>query len=140
MADERGSVLMLMPAVVLVLVVLGGISVDSATVFLAQRELVSAAAAAANDAAAAAMDDASFYEDGDVVIDPARAREVAIASVAARAARGMTLTSDPEVTVVGDRIEVVVHAEVPLVFAPAVPGVSRSVAVTAVATATAVER
>ena len=51
---------MLMPAAVLVVVILGGIAVDSAVVFTAQRELVSAAQAAANDAVAYGIDEGAF--------------------------------------------------------------------------------
>lgn len=131
---------MLMPAVVLILVVLGAIAVDSATIFLAQRELVNAAAAAANDAAAAAMDDAAFYEDGDVVIDAARAREVALSALAARSVSGVTIVGAPEVLVDGDRVQISIRGSVPLVFSPAVPGVRADITIAATASATAVEQ
>ena len=49
--NERGSVLLLFPAAVLIVIVLSAITVDSSIAFLAQRELANATAAAANDAA-----------------------------------------------------------------------------------------
>ena len=56
MRDERASVLMLMPAAVLVFIVLGALCVDFASVYGAKRELSNAAAAAANDVASQALD------------------------------------------------------------------------------------
>ena len=80
MPRDRGSVLMLMPAAVLVLVVLGAVAVDFSIAFLGERELANAASAAANDAAAAAIDEPLFRETGRVVLDCGRANEVAQAS------------------------------------------------------------
>ena len=54
MPEQRGNVLLLVPAGVLVLVIFGALAVDAALAFLGQRALTDAAAAAANDAAAAA--------------------------------------------------------------------------------------
>src|SRR5947209_14296230 len=83
MRDERGSVLMLMPAAVLVFIVLGALCVDYGSVFVAKRELGNAAAAAANDAAAQAIDLDLFYETGEVRLRPDVARAVAERSLAA---------------------------------------------------------
>jgi Flp pilus assembly protein TadG len=139
---ERGSILMLMPAAVLVIVVLGGIAVDAAVVFLGQRELADAAAAAANDAAVAALEERAFYDEGALRIDPARAAEVARAAFTARRvgyleATGLSVAVE---TVAGEAVRVRVTAEgtVALVFAPAVPGAARTVAVRATSLATAV--
>ncbi len=133
---ERGSVLLLVPAAVLVLVVLGAIAVDAAVVFLGQRELGSAVAAAANDAAAAAFADTPFYEGGLVNIDLERARQVASDSVSARAPRGLELVGSPEVVIVGRQLCVRATAVVRRIFAPGVPGVARDAVITAESTAT----
>jgi uncharacterized membrane protein len=136
---ERGSVLLLVPAAVLVLVVLGAIAVDSAVVFLGQRELGSAVAAAANDAAAA-MADAPFYEAGAVQIDVPRAERVAAASLAARASTELELLGPPEVIVTGRQVCVRARARVAHVFSPGVPGAARTSTVSAAATATLADR
>ena len=68
MRDDRGSALMLIPAGVLVLLVLAAIAVDSAVVFMAQRELNNRAAAAANDIAGMLVDDEAFYRSGQVAV------------------------------------------------------------------------
>lgn len=139
---ERGSVLMLVPAAVLVLFVLGSIAVDSSIAFLAQRELTSAAAAAANDAAGAALSEESFYrgggEPGRIVLDEAAAREVAAASFDARDVRGVT---DPRTTVVVavDQVCVTVTGQVDYIFAKAIPGGPKGRTVTGRAVATAVQ-
>jgi Flp pilus assembly protein TadG len=138
---ERGSVLLLMPAAVLVLMVLAALAVDAAVVFLAQRELVDATAAAANDAAVAGLDEAAFYDGGRLVINPARAQEVAATAFALREV-GWLAVEGPVVaveTVAGEPVRVRVSAEgrVDLVFARALPGApgTRTVHATSVATA-----
>lgn len=118
---ERGSALVLVPAGVLVLVVLGAIAVDSAVAFLGQREASNAAAAAANDAAAAALSDASFYRgSGALVVDPVRADAVARRAVEARAPRGLAVEA-VEVRVDGAGVCVTVRGRVPYVFARGLP-------------------
>jgi hypothetical protein len=135
---ERGSALMLMPAAVLVLAILGAIAVDSAMVFLAQRELVDAASGAANDAAGAALEDAAFYRGGGrLAIDQQRALQVAEAGVAARAPAGLTVLGRPTVRVDGGQVCVELRASVRRIFARALPGFGDDVVVTARATATA---
>ena len=52
---SRGSVLMLMPAAVLIVLLLGAIAVDSAIVYLRQRQAENIAFDAANDAAGAGL-------------------------------------------------------------------------------------
>lgn len=138
-SGQRGSVLMLMPAAVLVLVVLGAIAVDSAVVYLAEREVGSAAAAAANDAAGAAMSDGDFYRSGgEVTLDPGRAAAVAQASAAARLPRELELLGPPRVEVAGRQVCVRVAARVRRIFAPAIPGGVADATVEAQAGATAV--
>jgi hypothetical protein len=71
-SDEAGSTLLLFPAAILVLLALGGIAVDSATLFLSQRRMADLAAAVAHDAIAG-LEEASFYGEGVVRVDPRRA-------------------------------------------------------------------
>ncbi len=133
-ADQRGSVLVLMPAAVLVFLVLGALAVDSAAVFLAQRQLANAASAAANDAATQAVDLDLFYAGGSVRLVPGDAQRVAVATVRRL---GLDHLSEvrPVVTVRGDVVEVTVTARAHQIFAPAVPGGADTVAVAATAVA-----
>ncbi len=86
--DEVGNTLVLFPAAVLIVLGLGALALDSATVFLGQRRLVDVAAAVANDALAAVDADAFFAQDTDevrVAVDPAQAQQRLLALVAAQA-------------------------------------------------------
>ncbi|MBV8958106.1 MAG: hypothetical protein JO054_11000 [Actinobacteria bacterium] len=130
--------LMLVPAAVLVLIALAAIAVDSAVVFLAQRQAGDLAAAAANDAAGAALSEGAFYGTGKLSLDPARVTAVVADAVTGRGA-GLDLVGPPDVTVAGRQVCVTVHANVRYPFSPAVPGVARTRVVTARAAATAVE-
>jgi Flp pilus assembly protein TadG len=140
--DESGSVLMLMPAAVLVLIVLGAVAVDAAIVFMAQRELQSATAAAANDAAVAALREDRFYGCGDLALTVGQARSVAEAAFSARAADTVDVVGSPGIAVTGTGpgapVEVTVTAvgRVQMLFAPAVAGLGER-EVTASSTATA---
>ena len=137
--DGTGSVLLLVPAGVLVLVVLGAIALDFALAFLGQRELTGAAGAAANDIASAAVSDADFYGSsaGAVVLDAARAEQVAAEAVRRRRPAGVEL-SGMSVRVEGPHVCVTVRGRVPYLFAPVVPGVGRWAEVQGQAVATAV--
>jgi hypothetical protein len=130
---------MLVPAGILVLLVLGAIAVDSAVVFLAQRDLANRTAAAANDIAAAAVNDAAFYEQGGTI---------ELRSAPAEAFTRLAFSPDrrphgfdgwsADVDTNGRSVTVHATAEVRLVFAPAVPGVDRTTTVEARSTAVAV--
>jgi Flp pilus assembly protein TadG len=138
---ERGSVLLLMPAGVLVLLVLGAIAVDFSLVHLAQRELADAAAAAANDAAVAGLDEGAFYGAGRLHVDQRRARSVAAASWAVRSAAFLDggLERVDVSTVAGEQVQVTVtaRATVEMIFSKALPGAPQRRSVRAVAVATA---
>lgn len=130
---ERGSVLMLMPAAVLVFVVLGALVVDAALVYRGEREVASLAAAAANDAAGAAVDLDAWYRDGTLALTPTVAEAVAVQRV-----RGGRFQAEVVgVTVAGDRVTVVVRGRADHLFADAIPGAKGWTAVEASATATA---
>lgn len=134
---ERGSVMMLMPAAVLIFIVLGAICVDFAVVFLAQRELSNAAAAAANDAATRALDLSAFYEDGTISLVASEAHRVAATSVSSKQLGHLSVA--PPVVRVGAGGQVTVHlsAEVASIFARAIPGAPQRTSVSATAVATA---
>lgn len=121
----RGSTLLLMPAALLVVVVLGALAVDVAAVHQAQRELIAAAQAAANDAAVAAWDTGAFYREGEVRLDRAAATREARATLAA---------IDPSlrlagIEVTGDEVRVRVTGWVRPVFGAAAPGAPDRLAV-----------
>src|SRR5207248_6070957 len=79
--SERGSTLLLFPAAVLVVFVLGAIAADLASVFLGERELANATAAAANDTATEALANAAFYRGGQLRVADAGAQEIGRAHV-----------------------------------------------------------
>lgn len=90
---ERGSVLMLMPAAVLIMLLLGAIAVDSAIVYLGQRQAYNVAFDAANDAAGAGFDVEAARTQGEIVYDPDRVEALAAQAVAAAAIGDVELVS-----------------------------------------------
>ena len=137
---DRGSVLMLMPAAVLVFMVLGALAVDYGGVFAAHRDLANAAAAASNDAATQAIDLSFFYETGELRLVPERAWQVAEQSLAARNLERL----DAEVVDVriedgGMSVVVTVRGHAKYLFARAVPGGREGIDVTASSEAHAVD-
>ena len=122
----RGSVLMLMPAGLLVVFVLGSISIEFASVSMRQRALYNAADAAANDAATYAIDRVVLRATGEVMLDPALVEEAVGLSLRAQ---GIELVRAPLVEVSADRktihLELVQH--VPFVIAGALPGTDGTV-------------
>ena len=92
-SDDRGSVLMLMPAAIVIVLLLGAIAVDSAIVYLEQRQAYNVAFDAANDAAGAGLDLEAVRTTGAIVYDPARVRALAEATVAAAETDGMRLVA-----------------------------------------------
>lgn len=136
---ERGSVLMLMPAAVLVLVILGAICVDSAVLFLGEREVANAADGAAQSVAAALVDEEWYRETGEVrlVCDSDRLTEVATASFAARAPEWLDDGHVDVVDCAGDRVTVRADATVAFVFSKALPGARSRASVSATGSAVA---
>lgn len=130
--------LALMPAAVLIFLVLGALAVDSAAVFLAQRELANVAVAAANDAVAA-VDVGRYYGDGTFRLDTVRVQQVAEETVARRGLAHLEGVS-AVATVQGDAVEVTVRARVDHIFSGAVPGGPDRADVAATAVADAIRR
>lgn len=90
---DGGSVLMLMPAAVLIVLLLGAIAVDSAIVYLGQRQAYNVAFDAANDAAGAGFDLDAARTSGDIVYDPERVEALAVQAVAAAGIDDLELVS-----------------------------------------------
>ncbi len=134
---DRGSVLMLMPAGVLVVLLLGAMAFDLSVVFLRQRQASSLAVDVANDLATAALDEAAFRADGTYRLDPDRAEALAGDFLDASELREELEVVEVEVTA-PDTVEVRVVLHVDYVFARSIPGTSDGTTVEASATATAV--
>jgi hypothetical protein len=134
-----------MPAAVLIVMVLGGIAVDAAVVYLGERQAADLSAAVANDAAAL-VDDASLYGSDQVCLVPADLAAYAQLRYAAASDErfvvnlatdatdaGTTPPStievvDPCVDPGGDpALETHVYARVPLIFSRALPGPDEAV-------------
>jgi len=120
---DRGSALMLMPAGVLILLLLGAITFDLTYVRVAQRELIAAAGDAANDAVTYGMDEARLRRGDGYALDESLAREAVVDSLAAKGllddlAEPPTVVVDPDGTV-----EVQLSRVVPHVFGRALPAV-----------------
>jgi hypothetical protein len=133
---ERASVMMLMPAAVLVVIVMAAICVDQSLAFLRQRQASSVAVDVANDLATAALDEARYRSSGTYVLDESRARELG---------HGLVAGSDVGAHVVGvdirlaapDEVVVELTVQVDYVFARALPGAADGTTVTARAAAVA---
>jgi hypothetical protein len=136
---ERGSVLLLVPAGILVVVILGSIAVDFAIAFLGEREVADLASSAANDAVAAAVDTEHLRDTGEFRLDPDLVADVVAATLAASST---AVDLDPpivEVTVVDGEpaVRVELSGTVDYVFAPALPGGPERAEVSASAVAVA---
>ena len=134
--SARASVLLLMPAALVIVLLLGAISVDAAILHLRQREAANVAFDAANDAAGAALDLDRLRADGDRVLDPATAKAVAADTIAAARVTDLRLV---DVAVVGDEVVVRVAVEARRLFGPGF-GATRVVELSATRRATAVDR
>lgn len=138
-SGERGSVLMLMPAAVMIVILLGSIAVDHAIAFLGEREAAGLATAAANDAATAALDQDAFRATGEFRLDHDRARRVVEATLASSSSELHDVTVDITFPVIGgtEGVRVVVRGTVDYVFAKAIPGAPDGLVVESTATAVA---
>lgn len=85
--------LMLMPAAVLIVLLLGAIAVDAAIVYLGQRQAYNVAFDAANDAAGAGFDAGVARETGEIVYTPERVEAIAAEAVAASSIADLRLVS-----------------------------------------------
>lgn len=134
---DRGTVLMLMPAAVLIIIVLGAFAVDATVVFLAEREVANLSAGIANDIAGAALDNRAFYERGTVQIDPDRAAEVRQLAVNAYTPQYLEDVTVDALDVEGAQVTVTVSATAPYIFSAALPRAPDAAPVSATSSATA---
>lgn len=133
---ERGSVMMLMPAGVVIVLLLGAIAFDLSLLFLRQRQASSVAADVANDIATAALDEDVFRSTGDFELDPALATSLGSALVDASDLGAQVV--DLQISLSGpDAVEVTLVVAVDYVFARAIPGAADGTTVRATATAQA---
>lgn len=133
-----GSTLLLFPVGVLIVVILAAITVDSAIVFLGQREVANSVAAAANDAATIGVGNRAFYRAGTVELDGATVDQLARERVRAALDPDRFHDLRVDVTVVAasgngcpPTVRVHASATVAYVFARAVPGAPRRATVEA---------
>ncbi|HEX6420974.1 MAG TPA: hypothetical protein VFZ77_20900 [Acidimicrobiales bacterium] len=133
---DRASVLVLVPAALLVVLVMASIAVDMSLVHLRRRQAHDLAAGAANDAAAAAADPGGLRQ-GDVFVDPERAQDV-VDRVVAASTLAPELAAPPAVRVAGDVVVVEISLYADYVFAGVIPGAPDGTTVTAAASATLV--
>jgi Flp pilus assembly protein TadG len=128
-APERGSVLLLFPAAVLIMLVLSAITVDTSVAFLGQRELANATAAAANDASGRSVDTRAFYRDDRIELDAVAVEAVAVERVRLALDQSRHRGLDIQVTASPPAepgcpwtVRVSASARVQYVFAKAIPG------------------
>jgi hypothetical protein len=136
-STERGSVLILVPALVLVMLILGAIAVDSAVAYLGHRELQDFTASVAQQVATATLSQPAFYQNGGTVeIDQSKVAAIIDQAVRAQDGTGglSHLTVAPPTFPDPGTVVIRATATVRNVFAPAVGG-HPTVAITAEASA-----
>jgi hypothetical protein len=132
---DRGSVLMLVPAGLLIVFVLASITVDMSLVHLRKRQAFDLASAAANDAASAGADPARL-RSGAYVLDPEATARVVERAVGTSELAAY-LAEPPRTSITRDGVRVEVSLEADYIFAGALPGAPDGTVVTASATAAA---
>ena len=120
---DEGTILLIFPAALLIMFLLGAIVVDVALTQTRARELEAVAGSAANDALAA-LDIGALRDGRGVVIDEPAARARVLASVAsgslpAAVVEQVVISRDPQGRAV---VAVTLRLDVDLVMAPAVGG------------------
>ncbi len=122
-SSDRGTVLLLFPAAVMIMLVLGAIVVDIGLTQVRARELQAVADSAANDSLAA-LDVAALRSGLPLTLDAARARGIVAEAVAA----GPLPNSTVEAVAIGHdgagriTVDVRLQLRVDLIIAPALPG------------------
>ena len=132
---DRASVLLLVPAALLIVLVMASIAVDMSLVHLRRRQAYDLAAGAANDAVTAAADEGSLRAGG-YRVDPDRAQQV-VERIVAASDLAPDVAAPPTVRVTGDSVVVEVSLDADYIFAGVIPGTPDGTTVTASASATA---
>jgi len=136
---DSGSIQILMPVGVLVVLVLGAIAFDLSWVYQAQRELTDAAASAANDAVTYGLSPASMRDGSGGRLDAARVQEAVDRSLSIHALTGVDHTRTT-VDITSDEVRVTLVRHVDYVFAKGMPAANRGRDVTASVAATVIRR
>lgn len=145
---DRGSIVLMVPAAVLIVLMLAGLAVDTAVEFLSRHQLDDAAAAAANDAVTQGLDRARFDRDSSYTLDPVLTDAAVRRSLAARhdpivddalatggVAVSISTTADPARPAI---VTVTITGHAHLIFTKAVPGLPSTVTVRSRESATVV--
>lgn len=119
--SERGTALILVPAMTLVLLALGSIAVDLSMLHGAHRAVHRTVSAAADDAAGM-IDTREVQRTGSVRIDPAAARRVVLAHLEASRLPGELVTVEVQVSADLRSISVRTVVRIEHVMLRAVPG------------------
>ncbi len=124
--EDRGTVLIMFPAAVLIMVILGAIVIDVGYTHVRARELQAVAASAANDTLAA-LDVAVLRSEGTIVINEAAAHRIITEAIAAGPLPDATLNNLDVTTDAAGRLQIAVtlSLEIDLVRAPAVSDLDR---------------
>lgn len=131
----HGSVLLLMPVGVLIMLILGAITIDLVIVRVAQHDLIDAATDAANDAVAVGFDEAMWRVGAGYRLDEARVDYTVYSMLGAKGLLDR-LDGPPEIEIVDDdTVTVRLARRVPHVFAKALPGAPHDQMVRATVTA-----
>ena len=133
-AAERGSALILVPAMMMVLLALGAIAIDLSVLHGAHRSLHRIASSAADDAAAM-LDAEQLQMDGELRIDVPAARQVVEAHLDAARVPGTLTSARTSISEDGGVVTVELTAAVDHVLLAAVPGTDPSEAISVVARA-----
>lgn len=131
-ADEEGAVVLWLLGVSVMILMLGGLSIDLWHVFGERRVLVGAADAAAY-AGASGLDEATYRATGTVRLSPARAEELARRAVA-RQPDTAALTR-AEVAATAEAVTVTLHGRVDVMLLRLLAPGTGSLDVTVTATA-----
>lgn len=117
---DRGSTLLLYPAAVLVVFLLGGIAVDLSQLHEARAELVRVVGIAADDAAAQ-LDLDTLHRSGEIRVDATRASAVVTQRLGSMTLPGSAV-GPPRVRVEGAVVTVGITRRVRHLFARVLPG------------------
>jgi hypothetical protein len=118
---DQGSVLVLVPAGLLVLMILAVLAVDSAVAYLGQQQLHDALSAAANDAVTRGLNEGSFYSSGMVALEPASVGQAICDSVLAQDDTGLHQLH-LWMAIDGESVRIEGTAVIDAVFGRAIPG------------------
>ena len=118
-SDDRGTALVLVPAMALVMIVLAAIALDMSVVAGIQRAAERELSAAADDAAGM-IDGREHQRNGTVRIDATAAEQVVRARLEVADLPGRVV--ELRIAVTADVVDVVARIESPRIFLRAVPG------------------